>query len=53
MNYTIGAFSKEVELSIDTLRYYEKEKLILPKRNEINRRIYDSSDISWINFIKK
>ncbi|ACK40158.1 MerR family transcriptional regulator [Listeria monocytogenes] len=53
MNYTIGAFSKEVELSIDTLRYYEKEKLILPKRNEINRRIYDSSDITWINFIKK
>ncbi|MDD68173.1 MerR family DNA-binding transcriptional regulator, partial [Listeria monocytogenes] len=28
MNYTIGAFSREVELSIDTLRYYEKEKLI-------------------------
>nr|WP_323687749.1 MerR family DNA-binding transcriptional regulator [Listeria innocua] len=25
MNYTIGAFSREVELSIDTLRYYEKE----------------------------
>ncbi|EAG4998586.1 MerR family transcriptional regulator, partial [Listeria monocytogenes] len=24
MNYTIGAFSREVELSIDTLRYYEK-----------------------------
>ncbi|ELA3156830.1 MerR family transcriptional regulator [Listeria monocytogenes] len=53
MNYTIGAFSREVELSIDTLRYYEKEKLILPKRNEINRRIYDNSDITWINFIKK
>ncbi|EAA0094073.1 MerR family transcriptional regulator [Listeria innocua] len=53
MNYTIGAFSKEVGLSIDTLRYYEKEKLILPKRNEINRRVYDSSDITWINFIKK
>ncbi|EOH4977763.1 MerR family transcriptional regulator [Listeria innocua] len=53
MNYTIGAFSKEVGLSIDTLRYYEKEKLILPRRNEINRRIYDSSDITWINFIKK
>ncbi|HEO8461778.1 TPA: MerR family transcriptional regulator, partial [Listeria monocytogenes] len=27
MNYTTGAFSREVELSIDTLRYYEKEKL--------------------------
>ncbi|HHP9126731.1 TPA: MerR family transcriptional regulator [Listeria monocytogenes] len=53
MNYTTGAFSREVELSIDTLRYYEKEKLILPKSNEINRRIYDSLDITWINFIKK
>ncbi|EFT6301380.1 MerR family transcriptional regulator [Listeria monocytogenes] len=53
MNYTTGAFSREVELSIDTLRYYEKEKLILQKRNEINRRIYDSLDITWINFIKK
>jgi DNA-binding transcriptional MerR regulator len=53
VNYTIGAFSTEVGLSIDTLRYYEKEKLILPKRNEINRRIYDTSDITWINFIKK
>ncbi|EAC7025435.1 MerR family transcriptional regulator [Listeria monocytogenes] len=53
MNYTTGAFSREVELSIDTLRYYEKEKLISPKRNEINRRIYDSLDITWINFIKK
>lgn len=53
MNYTIGTFSAKVGLSIDTLRYYEKENLILPKRNEINRRIYDDSDITWINFIKK
>jgi len=53
MDYTIGAFSKKVDLSIDTLRYYEKEKLILPKRNEINRRVYDEGDLVWIEFIKK
>lgn len=51
--YTIGVFAKKVNLSIDTLRYYEKETLILPKRDEINRRMYDDVDIAWILFIKK
>ncbi len=32
MNYTIGTFSAKVGLSIDTLRYYEKENLILPQK---------------------
>lgn len=53
MEYTIGAFSDITGLSIDTLRYYEKEKLIIPKRNKVNRRIYDESDVTWIQFIKK
>lgn len=53
MEYTIGTFSKLTELSIDTLRYYEKEQLIIPKRNEINRRIYTDSDLVWIEFIKR
>nr|WP_321386499.1 MerR family transcriptional regulator [uncultured Enterococcus sp.] len=51
--YEIGTFSKKVGLSIDTLRYYEKEKLIIPKRNEINRRVYDDKDVHWIEFIKR
>lgn len=51
--YEIGTFSKKIGLSIDTLRYYEKEKLIVPKRNEINRRVYDDNDVLWIEFIKR
>ncbi|MCI1946248.1 MerR family transcriptional regulator [Clostridium luticellarii] len=51
MNYHIGEFSKKVELSIDTLRYYEKIGLIHPERDDINRRIYCERDISWLNFI--
>ncbi|WP_086349077.1 MerR family transcriptional regulator [Candidatus Enterococcus clewellii] len=50
---TIGVFSKKVSLSIDTLRYYEKEGLIIPKRNAINRRVYDENDVAWIEFIKR
>ncbi|BDR59797.1 MerR family transcriptional regulator [Lactobacillus xylocopicola] len=51
--YKIGQFSNQVKLSIDTLRYYEKEKLIVPKRDQNNRRIYDESDLRWIEFIKR
>lgn len=53
MIYKIGEFSKQVGLSIDTLRYYEKEKLIVPHRKENNLRIYTDDDRTWIEFIKR
>ena len=54
MNYSIGEFSKLINISIYTLIYYEKNNLISPKRDERNgRRIYNEKDISWINFIKR
>ncbi|MEE6449374.1 MerR family transcriptional regulator [Gottfriedia acidiceleris] len=40
-------------LSIDTLRYYEKEKLIFPNRDSANRRVYSEEDFSWIDFIHR
>lgn len=51
--YKIGEFSKKVNISIDTLRYYEKECLIVPSRVENNLRVYTNKDIIWIEFIKK
>lgn len=53
MCYTIGQTSEKIELSIDTLRYYEKEGLIIPKRDSNNRRVFDETDIKWIEFIKR
>lgn len=53
MNYSIGEFSKLTCLSIDTLRYYEKEGLITPERKENGRRYYSEKDITWIAFIKR
>lgn len=53
MSYSIGEFSLLTKLSIDTLRYYEHEKLILPKRKENGRRCYSEKDINWIQFIKR
>ncbi|MDE7170226.1 MAG: MerR family transcriptional regulator [Mucispirillum sp.] len=47
----IGEFSKRTGLSIDTLRYYEKEKLLTPQRDFNDRRVYCEADIRWVEFI--
>jgi len=53
MNYSIGEFSDLTNISIYTLRYYEKENLIIPNRKENGRRCYNEKDLSWIQFIKR
>ncbi|WP_160692014.1 MerR family transcriptional regulator [Clostridium sp. C2-6-12] len=53
MNYSIGEFSKITNLSIDTLRYYEKEGLISPERKDNGRRYYNENDVIWLEFIKR
>ena len=53
MNYSIGEFSKLTNISIYTLRYYEKENLIIPNRKENGNRCYSEKDVIWIEFIKR
>ncbi len=53
MDYSIGEFAKRTGLGIHTLRYYEKEQLIVPARDPGNRRRYSEKDIAWIDFIKR
>jgi DNA-binding transcriptional MerR regulator len=53
MNYSIGEFSNLTNISIYTLRYYEKENLIIPNRKENGRRCYSENDVLWIQFIKR
>lgn len=53
MAYGIGEFSELTGFSIDTLRYYEKQGIILPKRDHNNRRIFDEKDVEWLVFIRK
>lgn len=50
---TISEFSKKTKISVHTLRYYEKEGLIKPVRNEHNYRLYSDKDYDWIDFINK
>lgn len=53
MNYSIGEFSNITNISSPTLRYYEKEQLLVTNRDAIGRRFYTQEDITWILFIKK
>jgi DNA-binding transcriptional MerR regulator len=53
LEYSIGKFSKLTNLGIHTLRYYEHEGLITPRRNSSNRRCYSDKDLAWIEFIKR
>lgn len=50
---SISEFSKKTQISEHTLRYYEKEGLLKPNRDEHNYRLYSDKDYDWINFITK
>lgn len=51
MNYRIGETSKKTGLPESTLRYYEKEGIIIPDRTETGLRTYNDDDINWLKFI--
>lgn len=53
MTYSIGAFSSKTGISAYTLRYYEKEQLLRPVRQNNGRRVYTQQDIAWVEFIKR
>ncbi|AJH00224.1 MerR family transcriptional regulator [Clostridium beijerinckii] len=53
MEYTIGEVAKIMNLSVPTLRYYDKEGLLpLLKRTERGIRRFNDNDISWLNMIE-
>lgn len=51
MTYSIGEFAKIVGVTTSTLRYYEKEGVLTPHRNENNLREFTDYDIGWVQFL--
>lgn len=53
MAYTIGEVAKMMNLSISTLRYYDKEGLLpLVERTTSGIRKFSDNDIEWLNIIE-
>lgn len=51
--YTISEVAKLLGVSTHTLRYYEKEKILVANRNANGNRLYDESHIRWLQFVMK
>ncbi|MGA4719959.1 MerR family transcriptional regulator [Fictibacillus nanhaiensis] len=51
--YSIGEVAKLLNVSTHTLRFYEKEKIITPKRTEHGDRRYSESHLQWLRFVIK
>ena len=54
MSYSIAEAARRSGLSIDTLRYYERIKLVEPPaRDAAGRRAYSDDDLGWLAFLTK
>ncbi|EAC7758270.1 TPA: MerR family transcriptional regulator [Listeria monocytogenes] len=51
MSFSIGEFSELVDIPSSTLRFYEKEGLIIPERDKNNLRTYCEEDANWLKFL--
>lgn len=52
--YRIGELAKQTGVSRDTLRFYERERLIYPsERSEGNYRLYEDRAVQRLRFIKQ
>ncbi|HDY75977.1 MAG TPA: heavy metal-responsive transcriptional regulator [Candidatus Marinimicrobia bacterium] len=50
--FTVGILAKETKLNIETIRYYERNKLLPePKRTQAGYRLYTNEDINRLHFI--
>ncbi len=50
---TIGETAELLGISTHTLRYYEKERIVVPQRDAGGDRRYDESHINWLKFVIK
>ncbi|MFL0498374.1 MerR family transcriptional regulator [Priestia megaterium] len=51
MTYSIGEFAEILGVTPSTLRYYEQEGLLTPRRNKNNLREFTDYDIGWAQFL--
>jgi MerR family mercuric resistance operon transcriptional regulator len=51
---TIGKLSRMTGVNIETIRYYERTKVLpAPRRTESGRRIYQSADVRTLAFLRR
>jgi MerR family Zn(II)-responsive transcriptional regulator of zntA len=51
MSWTVKQVVKKTGISADTLRYYDKMRIVSPRRHENGYRYYDETDITNLRYI--
>ncbi|MEX5636028.1 MerR family transcriptional regulator [Parafrankia sp. FMc2] len=53
--FSIGEVATRTGLSVDTLRWFERERLLLRSvsRTSGGRRVYDTADLEWLHLINR
>ena len=52
--HTIGKLAQQAEVTTDTVRYYEKEGLLVPTRKtDAGYRLYDENAVRRLRFIRQ
>lgn len=50
-SFSVGQAAEKIGVSIDTLRYYEREGLLATARTESNHRRYSEGDLDWVRIL--
>jgi len=52
--FTIGALARQADVAVDTIRYYERERLLPPpRRTAAGYRVYAQADVQRIGCIRR
>jgi DNA-binding transcriptional MerR regulator len=49
--FTVGEAARQIGVSVDTLRYYEREQLLFTARTSSGHRRYGEDDLGWIRIL--
>ena len=54
MNMTVGKLARQAGVHIETVRFYEKQRLLpRPERTQGGHRLYSSEDVQRLRFIQR
>ncbi len=50
--FKIGEVARFVDVSVETIRMYEREGLLIPERKDTGQRLFNQADIHWVGCIR-
>lgn len=53
MHYKIGEISRKLNISVETIRMYEREGILLTNKTSQGQRVFNNDDLKWIRCIRR